>query len=513
MAVGHKPHLHCGGMPRHWAVQSEARCRYRRDRHCTGHPRVSLRTLTNFSVCCLVKVWHWQLASTSQMPSDLRNIRDSPERWYRFDSDRFRALGHTGPWWGKLTGRKGRKSRFLMADGGTVEVCLLDEPSALLPTNHHGQVDAGGLCEAEKSHLGLADMNSGRPSRARAQAIKMACANGTSYRRSNTQIAARKTQRTINWKSSGPVPAERPAKIAAKTIPKTRGCGSSPSTAKSRPVRGTEGNMDDDRTDLKQDEQEKDQGTEMDLVKDGMLPNVDAAPGPALRMRTEQAIFMACPHAALGGGPTGPASDVATPAASQAAGLDPVVGFMPEHSQTPPQNSVWMQQAIFMAYPDAALGDGGPTGPAVMQAPPEASQAAVLNPAQGPMPERPQAPPHSKVRECPSREALAKELCEVPPELQAPTELHVPVRARKDKKNHPLNCAVCAGSSMTPSASGKRQHRHGSRPSTKCAKCEVHLCIGDRAEYGLDADTQDDYKKNCFEIWHTDPAYAQWVTK
>ena len=171
MAVGHKPHLHCGGMPRHWAVQSEARCRYRRDRHCTGHPRVSLRTLTNFSVCCLVKVWHWQLASTSQMPSDLRNIRDSPERWYRFDSDRFRALGHTGPWWGKLTGRKGRKSRFLMADGGTVEVCLLDEPSVLLPTNHHGQVDAGGLCEAEKSHLGLADMNSGRPSRARAQVI------------------------------------------------------------------------------------------------------------------------------------------------------------------------------------------------------------------------------------------------------------------------------------------------------------------------------------------------------
>ena len=111
------------------------------------------------------------------------------------------------------------------------------------------------------------------------------------------------------------------------------------------------------------------------------------------------------------------------------------------------------------------------------------------------------------------REILATELCEGSPEFQRPTDLHVPVRARKDGGNHPLNCAVCAGSSMTPSASGKRQHRHGSRPSTKCAKCDVHLCIGDRAEYGLDADTQGDYKKNCFEIWHTDPAYAQWVTK
>ena len=155
-----------------------------------------------------------------------------------------------------------------MADGETVEVCLLHEPSVVLPTIHQGQVDVGGLCEAEKSHLGLADMNSGRPSRARAQAIKMACADGTPYRRRKTHNATRKTQQATNWKSSGPraVPAERPAKTAARAIRKTRGCGSSSSTAKSRSVPGAEGNIDEDRTDLKQDEQEGDQGPETDLV-------------------------------------------------------------------------------------------------------------------------------------------------------------------------------------------------------------------------------------------------------
>ena len=111
------------------------------------------------------------------------------------------------------------------------------------------------------------------------------------------------------------------------------------------------------------------------------------------------------------------------------------------------------------------------------------------------------------------REGLAKELCEASPNLQTQTDLHVPVRARKDNANHPLNCAVCGGSSMADSRTGKVQRRHGCRPSTKCARCQVHLCIGDPVEYGSDPATKGDYKKNCFEIWHTDPAYSQWVTK
>lgn len=272
--------------------------------------------------------------------ADIREIVERPAHWYRFPAGRWTRKGHTGHWWGRLGkhfevtegGERVGKTSLTLSDGGVVDVILENEPGVVLPTEHGGHVDVSNLCEEEIRHLGLHDLNAGRPKRTRAQAKKMDCDKPGPGGRQIPRKTAEKLNHPANRKARDIDPTEFPDIPARKRVRKFMGQGAKQEQPQSRDVQGDGEDAETDTTDPEPSEQ-GDGDAQNAASQQGNLDAQDATPQepPAA-----QAIIMACSDASAGADPTSQAEGPAAEDVPAAPGEAPRTSPSPTPSSPAP---------------------------------------------------------------------------------------------------------------------------------------------------------------------------------